>query len=289
MGKRTEMITYNVHDRGRKLTGQDRRFDTVALARLINSPQVQESVKSGDIQGYLGHWPRVKFGMATQEGGVLDGKAISLPLAVRAVHVSADEDGNITHQHEFLDTHEGRLASSLYDSKTGGFSSAIDAVPRSSPSLPTAFFGFDYVFAPNYNTNRGHRVILDSIGADAGAEEHEEMMALLDAVAGESSIAFQMFDSLQAQHQLAMETLERLAAENDLLISRLASGKPTSALLDDIVGEGGRVAPRRFDAAPDFDKFRSMPLVALAALPTDSKADTTPDGQLLRNHYGLKD
>jgi len=72
------------------------------------------------MQGYFGHWPRIKFGMATQEGGILDGKVISLPLAVRTTHLSADTEGNITHQAEFLDTVEGRLAARLYESQSGG-------------------------------------------------------------------------------------------------------------------------------------------------------------------------
>lgn len=286
MGKLTKMITYNVHERGRKVTGQNRCFDTVALGKLINSPAVQESVKSGDMQGYFGHWPRVKFGMATQEGGVLDGKAVSLPLAIRTVHLSADSDGNITHQAEFLDTHEGRLASSLYDSNTGGFSSAIDAVPRTNPSIPSAMYGFDYVLSPNYNTNRGHSVVLDGVGADAGEEERQEMFALLDAVAEESSLALSMFDAVQAQLALALETLERVSRDNDLLIGRLASGK--TGMLDDIVGEGGRVAPKHGAVPPNFDQYRSMPLEPLQEIRDDAKPDNSTEANVLRRHYGMK-
>jgi hypothetical protein len=284
MGKLTKMITYNVHDRGRKETGQARCFDTAALARLVNGKAMQESVKLGDVQGYFGHWPRVKFGMQTQEGGVLDGKAVSLPLAVRCTHLSCDNEGNITHQHEFLDTHEGRLASSLYDSNTGGFSSAIDAVPRTNPSIPTAFYGFDFVLAPNYSGNRGHRAVLDGVSSQE-SEEREDMMALLDAVAEESSIALSMFDALQAQHALALETLDRVSRDNDLLIGRLASGK--AALLDDVVGEGGRVAPRLGGLVPDFAKYKTMELPRLVDVKEAGKGeDRSTEARVLRR-YGM--
>jgi hypothetical protein len=284
--KRTAMITYNVHDRGRKARGVDRHFDCVALARLINGPAVQEQVKHGDMLGYFGHWPRVKFGMQTQEGGILDGKVISLPTAIRTVHLSADEQGNITHQAEFLDTNEGRLAASLYDSATGGFSSAMDAVPRTSPSIPSAFYGFDFVLEPNYTTNRGHKAVLDAVGGEAGAEEREAMFALLDAVASESSIALQMFDSLHAQHMRALETLERVTQENDLLIGMIAAGQ-TAPVLDGIVGEGGRIAPKRHNPAPDFDKYRSLPLAALQRIEEAAPDDNSAEAGVMRA-YGLK-
>lgn len=275
---KTKMITYNVHDRGRKLRGVDRHFDTVALAALINSPVTQERVKLGDIQGYFGHWPRVKFGMATTEGGILDGKAISLPLALRTIHLSADDKGNITHQAEFLDTNEGHIAARLYESQTGGFSSAIDVMPRSSPSIPTAFHGFDFVLEPNYTTNRGHRAVLDAVAA-SDVEGREEMLAMLDAAVDESMGAAShlntLLDAMQAQYTQALQALEHLAAENDLLIGQLASSGAV-AVLDDA---GGWVAPvRGGKTAADFERFRNEPLVELqkpgrAAEPAEAVAD----------------
>ena len=77
MGLRTEEITYNVHDRGRQALGQDRRYDLDLLAKVINSPATQERVKSGDMLGYYGHWPRRVFGMAMCEGGIVNGKVFN--------------------------------------------------------------------------------------------------------------------------------------------------------------------------------------------------------------------
>ena len=283
---RTKRITYNVHDRGRQHRGVDRHFDTAALAALINGPDVQERVKLGDMQGYYGHWPRIKFGMQTQEGGILDGKVISLPLAVRCTYLHCDDQGNITHEHEFLDTVEGRLAERLYDSQSGGFSSAIDAIPRTRPSIPTDFYGFDYVFEPNYTTNRGHKAVLDAI-TSPDAEEREEMFALLDAAMADSTAAashmLNLFDSLQAQHQLALEALERVTKENDLLIGRLASGK--TGVLDDITSEGG-VLPRTNAELPDYDKYRKMPLAALSVIKDAAPEVESAEVGFMRRAYG---
>lgn len=286
MGLITDTITYNVHERGRKHRGVERRFDTVALAKLINSPAVQERVRSGDLKGYYGHWPRLKFGMAVTEGGVLDGKVIcDLPIAVRTVELSADTDGNITHRTEFLDTAAGRVASALYLSKAGGFSSAIDVDP-SNNRIPIAFQGFDYVLEPNYNTNRGHRVVLDGAG---GAEEgaREELFALLDAAtadASASSYLIEMLDGIQRDHALALETLERVTRENDLLIGRLAAGG--SAVLDDVLGNNGHVLPKTGGRTIDFEKFRDMPLTSLAE--PDASEPPSPEMKAVERRFGAK-
>lgn len=258
----TDLITYNVRDRGRKARGQDRNFDTKALANLINGPDVQEKVKHGDMVGYFGHWPRVKLGMEPQEGGIVDGRVVSVTPALRTIELKAEADGTIRHRAEFLDTNEGLIASRLYQSKTGGFSSAITPLPGTNPILPAGFHGFDYVLEPNYTTNRGHKVVLDGV---EGLSEREDLLAMLDSAVGESVMAAatinRLFDSLHAQHRLALETLERLAQENDLLIGRLAAGQ-TGALLDDV-----GTKPLMALKAPDYERYRDMELAPLQRLP----------------------
>lgn len=292
MGFVTDSITYNVRERGRKHLGRDRNFDTVALAKLINGPVVQERVKLGDMLGYLGHWPRIKFGMDPAEGGVVDGKVVSVAQAVRTVSLSADDSGNISHKAEFLDTNEGRLAEQLYRSKVGGFSSAIDISPGSSPSIPVAFYGFDYVAAqggPNYTTNRGHRALLDAVTAAAGADldMREEMFELLDAVTADASASsaclISLYEGLQAQHRLALETLDHVSRQNDLLIGRLAAGG--TSVLDDVIGSGGAALPPLSGRAPDFKRYLGMPLV-----PLQEKSDggDSPEMVALERRFGAK-
>ena len=68
-------IRYNLKDRGRTHTGQARNFNIPKLVAAINSDECQERVEARDMIGYLGHWPRVKFGLEATEGGIAEGKA----------------------------------------------------------------------------------------------------------------------------------------------------------------------------------------------------------------------
>lgn len=285
----TDSIVYNVRQRGRKHLGQDRDFDTVALAELINGPGVQEKVKHGDMLGYFGHWPRLKFGMATQEGGIdpSTGKAVSLPLAVRTVELGADNDGTITHKAEFLDTDAGNLARGLYTSKAGGFSSAIVPVMGTSPMLAKSFHGFDYVYEPNYTTNRGHKIVLDSIG--------EDMAAIFDAVMMQAAQAegemVLLFDSLHAQHMASLEALSRVSADNDWLIDRLAqkTGITREGVFDAISedAEGGAARLRGSAAVPDYEKYRTAALAGFSSIPGQD-VPATSETRYLADRYGIK-
>lgn len=52
-GRKTKRITYNLHERGRSHLGKDRsNVDMNEMIRQINSPQVQEMVKTGTLYGY---------------------------------------------------------------------------------------------------------------------------------------------------------------------------------------------------------------------------------------------
>jgi hypothetical protein len=258
----TDPITYNVNERGRQARGVDRHFDCAVLASIINGPSVQEKVRLGDMFGYFGHWPRIKFGMEPQEGGVVDGVAVSVEPALRTIELRADDQGNITHRVEFLDTAEGHKAQALYNSKAGGFSSAIDAVPGSAPMIPKGFYGFDYVLEPNYTTNRGHRAVLDAV-----AGRDPELLALFDQAIAESSQAATLLcgllQALETQHLAVLDTLARLGRENDLLIGRLAQVRDAP--------EPGRTTPdaRVLDSTKatqqpeDYRRFLTMPLVPL--------------------------
>ncbi len=285
----TDRIVYNVRERGRKFRGQDRCFDTAALAALINGPEIQEKVRHGDMLGYFGHWPRVKFGMEPQEGGILDGKVVSLPVALRTVELSATDDGTITHRAQFLDTNEGRIAQRLYESKSGGFSSAITPLPGTMPVIAKGFFGFDYVYEPNYTTNRGHKVILD--GVEVEVDEENELLAVLDHAAQEGIQAAGalnvLFDSLHAQHLVTIDAMEhmhaqiaRLNAENAALISMAAAR--VAPVLDSVGSLGVAGKPAR-----DFEAYRHATLAPLKVLPQEI-APADPTTASLKSRLGIK-
>ena len=281
MGLITEKITYNVRERGRKFRGQNRNFDTVKLAELINGPETQERVKHRDMVGYYGHWPRLALGMRTPEGGIVAGAVVHIAPALITVELSADQDGNVTHRAEFLDTEPGQIAESLFKSKQGGFSSAIDTIPRTSPAVPTLWAGLDFVLEPNFSTNRGHKIVMDS--ADDTLQIFDHVLA--QAALGDAEMAC-LFDSLSRQHTQALEAMERLAHENDDLIGRLARGN-TRVLDSAGVLEDARIAPIRGNPGDDFERFRHVSLARLQVEDSASEAPT-PESNYVLNRFGVK-
>lgn len=292
MGRKTGNIKYNVRERGRKFVGKDRNLDLRATAALINGDEVQERVKNRDLIGYYGHVIRMKFGIRPPEWVMDDGKQINIEPAVVTTHLSADEEGNITHDTEFLDTDSGAMAERLFNSRTGGFSSAIFAVPRGAVDVPTIFAGFDYVFEPNFTTNRGY--MLDSTGDGMDG-------LMLDAVMSEwtqSTAAMKaIYDSIQREHNIALQAMEKLCEENEELISILsARGATTSngVILLDSTGEGHSrpmIVGKRGTA--DFlsrtNAFKTGAIVGFAPLPDDKPA--SPDDPALaaaHRYYGVK-
>lgn len=282
----TDSITYNVNQRGRKHRGVDRHFDCAALAAMVNGPAVQERVKAGDMVGYYGHWPRLKLGMQPAEGGIVDGAVVHVDPALRTIELQANPDGTITHRTEFLDTASGEIAQSLFKAGQGGFSSAIDAIPRTMPAIPRMFGGFDYVLEPNYNTNRGTVRMLDGV-TDAQAALMDSV--LMQAAEADAALA-QMFDSLQDQFEQAQQTIRHLSELNEGYLARLASRK-ASQVLDSAVG-AGFVLPRR-EPAGDLEAmraFRTASLVKMQALPKDpGQQDTTsPEARMMARRYGIR-
>jgi len=160
MSKKTRVITYNLADRGRsKDVGTDRSdVDIKSMVDRMNASSTQELINSGDMYGYYGHELRGRFGMNPPDVWVNPntGDSIRIEPAIRTIKLEADNDGNVSHQQEFLDTETGKYSERLYASNAGGFSSAVMRKMGSAGKYDvTSFDGFDYVRQPNYNTNRG--------------------------------------------------------------------------------------------------------------------------------------
>lgn len=287
MTRKTEKITYNVHERGRQTRGVDRLFHLPALGKMIRGGDVQERVHSGDMMGYLGHWPRLVFGMAMVEGGIHQGKAITLQPAIRTIYLDADDEGNITHQEEFLETDDGGVAWKLYESKAGGFSSAIDAIPNTFPHEPLDVYGFDYVYEPNYHTNRGYTSMLDGVNMAEALASGGGMLALLDAVSsqgnGAAAMLSRMFDSLQGQYSQLMQSYEAALGEIDQLTTqaalRAAAPAAAAALLDSIPMNGQRVT--------DLERFSTARLEGFAGEVKPAHAKIEHNSNPLLSRWGL--
>ena len=272
MGIKTGVIRFNVKDRGRRFRGMDRNFDTVSLAELLNGDEVQEKVRNGDMLGYWGHWPRVKFGLDVSEGTIVGGKPVHIEPAVRTTYLRAWPDGTVEHESEFLDTAPGRLSGRVYASKAGGWSSAINAPRRGSMQVPSSFHGFDYVLEPNFTANRGYA--LDSAGNridPEGLDEADQMV--LDEVSQytalvESTTA--LLDRQQADYDRLAETLDAVMSENHELQGMLAKvprpaktepaearKRPTRQEVLDAVGQTTiKAADSRFADAENFGLMR---------------------------------
>lgn len=205
------MIRYNLKERGRVHRGVERNFDIPAIVAAINSPACQERVKTRGMLGYLGHWVRIRFGLEPPEGGMVNGKPQAVEPAIVTTFLKAYPNGDVEHQTEFLDTNPGRIAARMYANSVGGFSSAIDE------NKPT-FYGFDWVNDPNYSTNRGYSLALDSVANGT--------MTLDDVIAAEfndhTNAMAMLLEASEYREQIALDSASRLSIENDQLLSLLA-------------------------------------------------------------------
>lgn len=222
----TPVIRYNLKDRGRVHTGQQRNFDIRKIADAINSPATQETVASRGMLGYYGHAPRIRYGLVPVEGGFEQGKYKVVQPAIVTTYLQADYDGNVEHRTEFLDTDDGQLAAKLWKGKIGGFSSAID---ENKP----AFYGFDYVAQPNYLGNSFRNAVLDSAGASGDIITYDSVYAVEQAELAGGLVIASILDSVSAERHATNAVIERLTLENEALLSAMAAGgRDASVVLD---------------------------------------------------------
>lgn len=215
----TPTIRYNLKERGRKHMGQERNFNVRAICDAINGPACQERVSTRGMAGYYGHLPRIRHGMNPMEGVIDSGKYVPVEPAFVTTYLKADYDGNVEHRAEFLDTAAGKLAQKLFESKMGGFSTAID-------TAKPEFFGLDYVIEPNFVNNSYRGVVLDS----ASMTYDDVMQAEVDE---QTHGMIALLDSINAERSSSQAVIDHLQEENEQLLSMLAkTGTPVSQVLD---------------------------------------------------------
>lgn len=221
----TPVIRYNLKDRGRKHVGQERNFNVKAICDAINSPACQERVATRGLVGFYGHMPRIRFGMNPVEGVLDNGKYVPIEPAFVTTYLKADYDGNVEHRAEFFDTAAGKLAAKLFDSKMGGFSSAID-------TMKPEFHGMDYVLEPNFLQNSYRGVVLDdAMSGDIGALTYDDVYAAEKDEQAQAMIV--LLDSVNAERETTSAAIERLQEENEQLLSMLSKkGIDASTVLD---------------------------------------------------------
>lgn len=209
-GRKTKTIQFNLADTGRKFSGQSRsNVNLKAWIDLINSPHTQEMVNTGSILGYYGHQIRMLLGTHPPETAFIGGKQISISPAVRTIEIKADDQGNVTHRQEFLETAEGEFAMDKYKAKIGGFSAAHDYVTEGGMIMPVSYAGMDYVLQPNYINNIGDGALMDSIAGNDFVRSTLELSVL------------DMYDSIHqtnfARYQAEENLMRAIESENKLL------------------------------------------------------------------------
>jgi len=260
--RKTKLLKYDLKDRGRKLTGQDRsNVDIAAMVDQINSPKTQEMVNTGSLVGFYGHQIRQRFGLFPPETALIDGKAVRLEPAFKTNLIKANLDGTVEHQHEFLDNESGEFARRQYLANGGGFSTAVTYRPSGTKLIPTVFAGFDFVWQPNYATNVGDGQLFDGLFVAEGGDG----MALFDGIGdGYDPVAamlahtlelqiIQNFDSIHSQIALsahaeqAIDQVGALLKENQVLRDRQAKRAALQRTRQQDIYDGISGKTRSFD------------------------------------------
>lgn len=270
----SELISFNLKERGRQFRGTPRNFDIPKIVECINGGVVQERVRHRDMLGYYGHWPRMVFGPEPREGGIIDGKVVKIDPALVTTYLKAYSDGTVEHRSEFLENDVGQAAERLKASKTGGWSAVINH------KIPM-FWGFDYVLEPNFTKNRAYELSLDSAGFGLELDEVTmddvnayyggalEIVALLDGVNGENARLRRAL--LNTQHKV-----EELEVTLDRVSSRLETTHDSvEAYVRSQRRSGGDQMRSLFDRANDFARLPT----AVRGTPETVKEDTPDRGK----------
>lgn len=228
-------ITYSLRDRGRRYTGVDRDFNIPAVVKHINGPEVQEKVANRELLGYYGHGVRQLIGLDPAESFVSKGQYNEVEPAIVTTRVRAENDGTIIHKTEFLPTGSGEKAAKAWSAKVGGFSSAIDG-------NSWKFYGFDYVFNPNYAKNRGF--LFDS-ATGGGMMAEGDLEDLIEAVRQEDyQMLSAILDKAQSENQMLRSALSHAEHDiEDLMSTVMRLEKQNGVMLDSASIERDGFAP----------------------------------------------
>lgn len=162
--------SFNIYKEGR-MGGNGRRYVLHAVKNMLQSPATQEGLRLGELYGYFGHGIRQatnKMRPSELEVVVMGGKPVVIQNvpANRTISIDIDDDGNVNHSQEVLDTPSGLIVQSMIDSGAGGWSWACSGASNRGSDYPNAFFGFDYVNQPNFIPVDRQQAMFESVGVD---------------------------------------------------------------------------------------------------------------------------
>lgn len=221
---RTVTDRFSLIDNIRKHTPHNNRnYLLSAISATINSPEVQERIKLGEMFGYYGHTNRALYHKETGSLDLpdvcyvtIDGKPVMLNNVPsnRTLEISINDDGIIEHTQEILDTEPGHIVDGMERSNAGGWSWATGG-SDAAISKVSSLHGFDYVTTPNYFSLIRRAAMLESTGAHA-----LRLTELLKSGYSEQGAAdiLKHFEQMQS-HELMIESAQRnMYLQSDLLI-----------------------------------------------------------------------
>jgi len=224
---------FNVRDQMRKYSGNSRKYDEDAIKRMVESGATQERIALREALGYLGHGRREIGSMNPQEIEII--KTANGPLILENIPACVTKkltylgNGEVEHETEVLDTDAGKVIQALIKNKIGGFSWSVDGRDGGAfkPTEVDKFFGFDYVYQPNYSKNRPYDLkstINESVGGESVTEEQKIFESIQESCGFDDERARMYARTITSPELLASDAIamnERLAQDNAYLSEQL--------------------------------------------------------------------
>jgi len=253
---------FNLFEEGRKYTGHHRKYILENARKACYAPETREAMRLRELLGYLGHGRReIARKLAVSEVEIIKGPT-GAPLLVENVPsnvttaLEIDDNGNVTHTQEIMNTEPGKVVKALNESRVGGFSWACGGSDGGAMGATkiTEIQGFDYVMNPGFALNRGyilesagdggkvHDLILESICKSAGIKEGKAEGYLQYWAATEHVRAIEMQGHLEEAAILESALRDDLAAARREL-EALKNGKASQSLREQMIFEAAKKSP----------------------------------------------
>lgn len=223
----THTDRFSLFDKVRKGKQNNRKYMLEAVKRMFNSQETQEGLRLGELYGYYGHTRRelAKTPELPETSVIMvEGKPVVIENvpASRTIAISVDDDGVVTHTEEIFDTAPGRIVASMLESRAGGWSWVTTGRDSPAISIPTGYYGMDYVTMPNFismdhpaamreSTEDRNAVMTEALIKQNFTEEDADGIIKHYTALNEYEV---MFESIQRIEELEVA---RLAAAGELL------------------------------------------------------------------------
>jgi len=224
---------FNVRDQMRKHSGNSRKYDEDYIKEMVESGATRERIALREALGYFGHGRREIGSMNPQEIEII--KTANGPLIIENVAACVTKkltylgNGEVEHETEVLDTDPGKVVQALIKNRIGGFSWAVDGRDGSAfkPTEVDKFFGFDYVYQPNYSKNRPYALkstITESVGGESVTEEQKIFESIQESCGFDDERARMYARTITSPELFASDAIamsDRLAQDNAYLSGQL--------------------------------------------------------------------